>query len=91
MSVIKQVIQVLNLVGLPHTLITLASFLGSEEPSLKLLHSTELQCSILAQFLIVSIRNRPSLLFHRRNTLYIYISIYLSGELLIPEVEMITI
>ena len=44
-----------------HTRITWTSFLGLEEPSLKLLRSSSLSARILAQFHIVGVRNRPSL------------------------------
>ena len=79
-----------------------ASFLDSEEPSLKLLRSAKLQCTnSIAEFLIVGIRNQPSffvqyinydinsLLLLRVGTRIIY-NIYLSDGPNIPEVEMNT-
>ena len=91
----------------PRTRITCAYFLGSEEPSLKLLRSAKLQgtnsspnsnCrrSKSAIFISRNINsNINSLLRLRVGThiiyIYIYISIYISDERYIPEVEMKTI
>ena len=85
----------------------MASLLGLEEPSLKLLHSAKLQrtnsssisnCrrSKLAIFISRNINsNINSLLRLRVGThiiyIYIYIYIYISDERYIPEVEMNTI
>ena len=81
----------------------LASLLGLEEPSLKLLRSAELQCtnsspisncqhSKSAIFILRNINsNINSLLRLRVGTHIIYIYIYLLDERYIPEVEMKTI
>ena len=87
----------------PRTRITCAYFLGSEEPSLKLLRSAKLQGTNSSPNLncrrsksaIFILRNKNyninSLLLLRVGTHIIYISIYISVERYIPEVEMKTI
>ena len=83
----------------------LASLLGLEEPSLKLLRSAELQRTNSSP--ISNFQRLKSAIFISRNInsninsllrlcvgthiIYIYISIYLSDERYIPEVEMKTI
>ena len=87
----------------PRTRITWASFLGLEEPSLKLLRSAKLQrtnsssisnCRRSKSANFIS-RNINLLLLLRVGThiiyIYIYLYIYLSDERYIPEVEMKTI
>ena len=84
----KQVIQVKKTRGAaaPHTRITWASFLGSEEPSLKLLRSAKLQrtnfspisnCRRLKSAIFLSSNIKLQYKFivavTRRNTSYIYI------------------
>ena len=100
----KQVIRLKKTRGAaaPRTRITWAYFLGSEEPSLKLLRSAKLQRTNSSP--ISNCRRSKSAIFlsrdinynikfivavTRRNTYYIYI--YLSDERYIPEVEMKTI
>ena len=87
----------------PHTRITWASSLHSEEPSLKLVHSAELQrtnsssisnCRRSKSAILFSRNinyNINSLLRLRVGTHIIYIYIYISDERNIPEVEMKTI
>ena len=102
----KQVIRIQKLVGLPPLHLNyLASFLGSEEPSLKLLRSAELQrtnawpisnCrrSRLAIFRSCNINYNINTLLRLRvgtRIIYIYIYIYISDERNIPEVEMKTV
>ena len=87
----------------PRTRITCTSFLGLEEPSLKLLRSSELQRTNSSP--ISNCRRSKSAIFISRNINYninsllllrvgiriIYIYIYISDECYIPEVEMKTI
>ena len=89
--------------AVPHTRITWASVLGLEEPSLKLLCSAKLQRTNSSS--ISNCRRSKSVIFISRNINYninsllllrveiriIYLSIYLSDERYIPEVEMKTI
>ena len=72
-SLQKQVIRVKKLVGLlpPHTQITWASFLGSEETSLKLLRSVKLQRTNSSQ--ISNCSHSKSAIFLSRNINYKFI------------------
>ena len=72
----KQVIRVQKHVGLPppRTRITWASFLGLEEPSLKLLRSAELQRTNSSP--ISNCRRSKSAIFNSRNINYNIIIIY---------------
>ena len=81
----------------PHTRITCAYFLGSEEPSLKLSRLAKLQCTNSSPN--SNCRRSKSAIFISRNInsninsfhINSYIYIYISVELYIPEVEMKTI
>ena len=86
---LEQVIRVKKTRGAaaPHTRITWASFLGSEEPSLKLLCSAKLHRSKSAIFLSCNINSLLQLRVGM-HIIYIYIYIYLLDERYIPEVEM---
>ena len=94
----KQVIEVQKLVGLLPMYCIWVSFIGSEEPSIKYYVRQSSSERILAQFLIVSIRNRPSffeqykyninlLLQLRLGTHYIFI-LFDACSMYIVEVEI---